>query len=102
MRKIALLLTLVLLAFTATALAATKNGITPVAPKAGASVPSGESPTFRMKVTGPGPVWVHVCKRPNRRADGTICSKESIGQARARSKGGEFRYTPKDRKSTRL
>ena len=93
MRKTTLLLTLLLVTFSATAFAATKNGVTPVAPKAGASVPAGQSPTFRMKVTGPGPVWVHVCKKAGRRADGTICSKESIGQAR--KKGGELRYTPR-------
>ena len=93
MRKTALLLTLLLVACSATAVAATKNGVTPVAPKAGSTVPAGQSPTFRMQVSGPGPVWVHVCRKARRRADGTICSKESIGQARKRA--GQFRYTPK-------
>ena len=93
MIRLALLSTLVLLGASATALAATKNGITPVAPKAGATVAEGRSPTFRMKVQGPGTVWVHVCKSARKKADGTICSTSSIGQAR--KSGGEFRYKPK-------
>jgi hypothetical protein len=75
------------------AAAATKNGITPKAPKAGATVPAGKSPTFRMKVTGPGQVWVHVCKSKARDADGVICNTESIG--RAHKKAGEHRYKPR-------
>jgi hypothetical protein len=75
------------------ATAPTKNGITPLAPKADSSVPAGRSPTFKLRVTGPGTVWVHVCKRAKKRADGTICSSESIGQAKKRD--GVYRYTPK-------
>jgi len=73
--------------------AATKQGITPLAPKANASVPTGQSPTFRMRVRGAGQVWVHVCKFNKKNADGVICSDESIG--RARKKGGAFEYKPK-------
>lgn len=72
--------------------AATKNGITPLAPKAGDAVPAGESPTFRMRVKGPGSVWVHVCKSRKRSADGTICSKEAIGRAHRFKR--ELRFTP--------
>src|SRR5688572_24850540 len=93
MLRLSFLLTLVLLAASATAVAATKNGVTPVAPKAGATVPEGRSPTFRMKISGPGTVWVHVCKSAKKKADGTICSTSSIGQAR--KSGGEFRFKPK-------
>jgi|SRR5215210_577210 len=82
-----------LLAVPSAASAATKNGITPLAPKAGSSVPAGQSPTFRMRAVGPGQVWVHVCKSKAKNADGVICSKESIG--RARKKGGSFRYKPR-------
>jgi hypothetical protein len=90
--------TLALTGFTALVLAvpasaATKNGITPLAPKAGTSVPSGQSPTFRMRVKGPGQVWVHVCKSKARDTDGVICTDESIGRARKRN--GVFRYKPK-------
>ena len=90
--------TLALTALTALVLAvpasaATKNGITPLAPKAGTSVPAGKSPTFRMRVKGPGQVWVHVCKSKARDSDGVICTDESIGRARKRD--GVFRYKPK-------
>ena len=74
-------------------LGAEKNGITPLAPKADAKIAAGRSPTFRMRVDGPGTVWVHVCKSRRRRDDGTICSTASIGQARR--SGDEFRYRPK-------
>jgi hypothetical protein len=81
------------LAIAGSAVAATKNGITPVAPKAGTSVPVGKSPTFRMKVKGPGQVWVHVCKSKKKDSEGVICSDESIG--RAKKKNGVFRFKPK-------
>lgn len=81
------------LSVAAAAAAAEKNGITPLAPKADATVREGRSPTFRMGVDGPGTVWVHVCKSRRRRDDGTICSTASIGQAR--EVRDEFRYRPK-------
>ena len=34
------------------AAAATKNGVTPVAPKAGKSVPAGKRPTFKVRANG--------------------------------------------------
>jgi hypothetical protein len=77
----------------ASAAAATKNGITPIAPKVGATVPDGRSPTFRMTVDGPGTVWVHVCRSARKRADGTICSTSSVGQARRVR--DEYRYRPR-------
>ena len=73
--------------------AATKNGITPVAPKAGKSVPAGKSPKFKMRVRGSGQVWVHVCASAKKDADGVICSTASIGQAK--KSGSLFVYTPK-------
>jgi hypothetical protein len=81
------------LAVAGSAVATTKNGITPVAPKAGTSVPAGKSPTFRMKAKGPGQVWVHVCRSKKKDAEGVICSTESIG--RAKKKNGVFRFKPK-------
>jgi hypothetical protein len=80
------------LATAGSAAAATKNGIKPVAPKAGTSVPAGKSPTFRMKVNGPGQVWVHVCRSKKKDKSGVICSKESIG--RAKKKNGKYVYKP--------
>jgi hypothetical protein len=83
--------TLALTAFTALALAgpaaaATKNGITPLAPKAGTSVPSGKSATFRMKVSDPGSgVFVSVCKSSKKDKEGVICRKATFLQAKKRN-----------------
>jgi hypothetical protein len=85
---------LVLLALAGTAGAVTKNGITPLAPKAGTSVPAGKSSTFRMRAKGPGQVWVHVCKSKAKDGDGVICNKEAIGRAR-KNKKGIFEYKQK-------
>jgi len=70
--------------------AATKNGITPLAPKAGKSVPAGKRPTFKLRANGGGQVWVHVCKSKKKDKTGLICSKEAIG--RAKKKSGTFRF----------
>ena len=82
--------TLATCAFTALALAgpaaaATKNGITPLAPKAGTSVPAGKAATFRMRVSDPGAgVFMHVCKTKKRDKQGMICKKATILQAKKR------------------
>lgn len=70
-----------------------KHGVTPISPKRGDTVPVGERPTFKVKVRGKGPVWVHVCKSKRKDADGLICSDESIGQAKR--SGGRHHYRPK-------
>jgi hypothetical protein len=88
-RTLALTITLSL-ATAGSAAAATKHGITPLAPKAGTSVPAGKSPVFRMRAKGPGQVWVHVCKSKHRNNAGVICNKVSIG--RAKKKNGVFEY----------
>jgi hypothetical protein len=68
------------------AAAATKNGITPLAPKAGNSVPAGKALTFRMKVSDPGAgVFVHVCKSSKKDKEGMICRKATILQAKKRN-----------------
>jgi hypothetical protein len=85
------LVTGLLLATAAPAVAA--GGITVVSPKSGATVATGKSPTFKMRVKGAGQVWVHVCKSKQKNADGVICSEESIG--RAKKKGGTYQYKPK-------
>ena len=83
--------TLALTAFTALALAgpaaaATKNGITPLAPKAGTSVPAGKAATFRMRVADPGAgVFMHVCKSSKKDKEGMICKKATILQAKKRN-----------------
>ena len=81
-----------LLLLPSSAAAATKNGITPLAPKAGKAVPAGKSPTFKMRVKGKGQVYVHVCKSRKKAKDGRICHKADIG--RAKKKAGRFRYKP--------
>ena len=92
--RLALLLVAVgLLAAPGAASAATKNGITPLSPKAGSSVPAGQAVTFKLRKKAKGTVFVHVCKSKKKHADGRICHKADIGQARKR--GGVFRYTAK-------
>src|SRR3954447_6393989 len=73
--------------------AATLHGITPLSPKAGATVPAGQSPTFKMRVKGPGQVWVHVCASKKKNADGVICSESQIG--RAKKSGSTYSFKPK-------
>jgi hypothetical protein len=79
------LTTLTALAIAGPAAAATKNGIKPLAPKAGTSVPAGKAVTFRMKVNDPGAgVFVHVCKSKKKDKEGMICRKATILQAKKR------------------
>jgi hypothetical protein len=82
-----------LLLLPSSAAAATKNGVTPLAPKAGKSVPAGKRPTFKVRATGGGQVWVHVCKSRKRDKTGLICSTEAIG--RAKKKGGSYKFKAK-------
>ena len=82
--------TLALTALTALAVAgpasaATKNGITPLAPKAGTSIPSGKAATFRMRVSDPGSgVFVRVCKSKKTNRTGLICKKPGLLSAKKR------------------
>jgi hypothetical protein len=64
--------------------------LTPLAPKAGKSVPAGKRPTFKVRAKGPGQVWVHVCKSTKKDKDGLICPDEAIG--RAKKQGGTFKF----------
>ena len=84
--------TALILAAASPAVAATKHGITPLSPKANATVPSGQSPTFKMRVKGKGTVWVHVCQSNKKDSDGLICHDDQIGQAK--KKGGVFQFKP--------
>jgi hypothetical protein len=70
------------------------NGITPLSPAAGATVPKGTRPTFRLRVHGKGTVWVRVCRSPTRHRDGTICDRSNFGRAHRRH-GSLFTYTPR-------
>ena len=79
------------------ALAASKNGLTPVAPKAGATLPVGKSPTFKVRSSGDGTVWLHICKSAKKNAKGVICYQGKNGGtiAQMRKKGGVYQVTPK-------
>jgi len=79
-------------AFAAAGVAQAASGITPLSPKANATVAVGKSPTFKMRVKGSGDVYVHVCKSKKKDSKGVICDDESIGEAK--KKGGSFTYKP--------
>jgi hypothetical protein len=70
------------------------GGITPISPKRGDTVPAGKRATFKMKYSGKGPIFVHVCKSPRKNGKGLICNKEAIGQARKKS-GSRAVYKPR-------
>jgi hypothetical protein len=77
---------LLALTLTGSAAAATKNGITPLAPKAGTSIPAAKAVTFRMKVADPGAgVFVSVCKSSRKDKEGVICRKATFLQAKKRN-----------------
>ena len=69
-----LLLSLVLIGLLAApdvAFAATKNGITPTSPKAGQDHPRRQAPDHEGRAsTGPGQIYVHVCKSKKKDKDG--------------------------------
>jgi len=81
------------LGLAAVALAATRNGVTPVTPKEGDAVPRGKAPTFSVRARGGGEVFIRVCRSKARRSDGLICARESVGRAK-RGDGGLYRYRP--------
>ena len=93
-RRTAALLSVVALAAGAVpALAASKNGITPKAPKKNATVNVGSEPTFKGTFSGPGKIFVQVSKSPKRDANGLIGSDGLIQQAK--KKGSTFKAKAK-------
>lgn len=92
-RLLVLLVALATLCASSVALAATKNGITPKTPKAGATVDVGSRPTFSGRFKGPGQIYVYVSKSRKRDADGLI-GKDAMIQ-RARKKDGRFKTRAK-------
>jgi hypothetical protein len=92
-RKLALTVAVATAATAGSATAATKHGITPLAPKPGTSVPAGRSPVFRVRVKGPGQVWIHVCKSKHTDRWGVICARESIGRAK-KKRHSTFEFKP--------
>jgi hypothetical protein len=85
MRRVIATATLATLLLFAPAAVEAKNGITPISPKAGDSVPAGKRPTFKLRYSGRGQIYVHVCKSKRKDGDGLICSDESIGKAKKTS-----------------
>jgi hypothetical protein len=82
------------------ALAATKHGITPTSPKAGATVKAGSRPTFRGTVKGPGKVWIVVSSSRRRNGNGVIGLSDKGNPTRrlevlqrARREGDRFQRT---------
>src|SRR4051794_11968764 len=72
------------------ALAATRNGITPTAPKKGATVAVGSRPTFKGKLDGPGVVFVYVSKSNKTNAKGVIKPRANGMNQQAKRKNGTF------------
>jgi hypothetical protein len=85
MRRLLATATLATLLLLAPAAVGAKNGITPISPKKGDSVPAGKRPTFKLRYSGPGQIYVHVCKSNRKDDDGLICFDESIGKAKKTS-----------------
>ena len=83
-------LTALTLAAPAGASAATKNGITPVTPKAGATVQVAKPPTFKVRSRGKGTVWVAVSTSRKRDKEGVIKSTSDEFFKQAKKKGGLF------------
>ena len=85
MRRLIATATLATLLLLAHAAVGAKNAITPISPKAGDSVPAAKRPTFKLRYSGPGQIYVHVCKSKRKDSVGLICSDESIGKAKKTS-----------------
>jgi hypothetical protein len=87
-----LIATAALLAVPTVAMAATKNGITPTAPKAGKTIAVGKRPTLKGRVSGSGQIYIHVCKNKKKDKDGIICSSAAKAEAiqKAKRSGGKF------------
>jgi hypothetical protein len=63
-----------------------KNGITPISPKNGDAVPAGKRPTFKLRYSGGGPIFVHVCESGRKNKLGLICDDAWIGKAKKQSR----------------
>jgi hypothetical protein len=72
-----------------------KNGVEPVSPKRGDTVPAGKSVTFKMNIRGDhSGVFVHICRSKQQNRVGMICHSPVIGQAR-KKRGVRFEYKAK-------
>jgi hypothetical protein len=66
----------------------------PVAPKNKASLPVGKTPTFSVRSTGDGTVWLHVSKSAKKNGEGVIKNEHVITQMK-KKKGSSFAVKPK-------
>jgi hypothetical protein len=66
----------------------------PLAPKNRATLNAGPTPTFKVRSTGAGTVWLHISKSPKRNANGIIKHDQHIQQMR-RKTGSTFVVKPK-------
>src|SRR4051812_21774726 len=66
----------------------------PLAPKNRAALTVGRTPTFKVRSTGEGTVWLYVSKSAKRNADGVI-KHEAVIQQMHRKSGSTFVVKPK-------
>lgn len=66
---------------------------TPLSPANGAVLAVGKTPTFKVRSTGQGTVWIHISKSARKNAEGVIAHDAHIGQAR--KKGTTFIHKPR-------
>ena len=85
-RRLAAAIVIATLAVTVPAGGATKNGITPKAPKKGAKIDVGSRPVFKGRVNGPGKIFVYVSKSRKRDGDGLIGGDQMNQKAKRTSK----------------
>ena len=66
-----------------------KNGVTPISPKKGDTVPLAQNVTFKMNIKGDhNGVFVHVCQSKKKNKDGMICQDEIF--TAKKKKGSRF------------
>ncbi len=75
--------------------AASKHGVTPTAPKRGATVPVASRPIFKGKVDGPGRVFVYVSKSRKTNAKGVLVPGVNAMSQEAKRTGGTFKTKAK-------
>lgn len=67
----------------------------PLAPKNRAALKAGPTPTFKVRSTGSGSVWLLISKSPKRNADGVIKSDQHIHKMRRKPGTSTFVQKPK-------
>jgi hypothetical protein len=65
----------------------------PLSPKNKATLSAGKTPTFKVRSTGEGTMWIHVSKSAKRNAEGVI-GKDAVIQAIEKRKGSTWTIKP--------